>query len=803
MSQRKVPIIAITGSTGKSTTKEMTDSILRQRLSILKTPGNKNLPLHIKKTMSGLTPKHKAVLLEVGMGRKGAGHRACRYMKPDYVVYTNIGSAHIGNLGNSVQDIATNKSVLMKYMNKGGIVLLNQDDPHSNMLDLNLHKGKFLKVGIHNEADFRATDVKSYEDGIEFTLKTKVHSIHFKIPIYGFHNVYNALFAIALARQFRFSYEDIKAGLEKFKPPIKRMRAYKLANNSLLLDDSVNANPESVVAAINVLNEKRGRKKAIVVLGSMLELGEMTEKAHREMGTYLASNKIDVIYTYGRETLKLKESALAAGFIKEKIHCFNDRHELHKALMKADMTNSVILIKGSAGTKMGLTAELIRQHHSCRIQIHDDQSSEEVQMHPVTFTSLCLSSKLMIHFGSFSKKINVNQNEGIPLDTIRIPKKLTKEITIPDLEYETRLQGNHLHIGPVIGLAVLPLYINDPEKQNIRFAGKKFKGLIYMFRPRSDHRHSKVIQGYYYDPKKKTFIEGTFPFPSAIFNRVMLKPTLHRIYSKKIGHKIFNYPYSNTDKWTFWSILSKNKSIKKYLPKTVKYTGVSSALKMVKKHRDVYVKPRNMAGGSGILVLRKSNKRVTLYNQKGKKWDVHSSSHLKSLLKKIMIKGKSYIVQESIFSDYEKGKIDFRAYVQKDSTGNWTFTGLETKVGKSGSIISNSKNRQEIMPGEKALQTIFRLNEQESKRKINGISTLGIKIMKLMEPHHKLLGDAAIDFVIDPQLRIRILEVQLNYAAEIKQNRTEDERQILPSILFTPFEYATYLAGFSSMPLEE
>ncbi len=160
------------------------------------------------------------------------------------------------------------------------------------------------------------------------------------------------------------------------------------------------------------------------------------------------------------------------------------------------------------------------------------------------------------------------------------------------------------------------------------------------------------------------------------------------------------------------------------------------------------------------------------------------------------MENKKYIVQQEIPFNSSGNKIDFRVYFQKDITKNWKYSGMETKVAKKGSIISNSKNRERIIPGATALKEIYQLNKNQMEQKIKEITQLCIEVLKLMENDRNHIGDAAVDLVIDENNKVWLLEVQLNYAAEIKANRTEDEQLILPKILPTPFEYAKALAGF-------
>lgn len=296
-----IPTIAITGSSGKTTTREFISSILEIKWKILKTKGNKNLPLHTKQTVERFDSSYQAILLELGMGKQGAAERHCSIIQPNISIITNIGTAHFGNLGNSIKSTAKYKSALIKYMNPKGLLLINKDDKNSELLKTKAFKGEIITVGIHSKADYRARSIKYLDNGMIFEVRLDNKNETFFIPTFGLHNIQNALFAIAISHHLKFTPSEIRLGLKNFIAPIKRLNLINLSNESLLIDDTVNANPQSVKAAIDVLVNISKNRKKVVVLGSMLELGDYSNEGHIEVGRYLAKNKIDAIYTYGNE----------------------------------------------------------------------------------------------------------------------------------------------------------------------------------------------------------------------------------------------------------------------------------------------------------------------------------------------------------------------------------------------------------------------------------------------------------------------------------------------------------------------
>ncbi|MDQ0339023.1 UDP-N-acetylmuramoyl-tripeptide--D-alanyl-D-alanine ligase [Caldalkalibacillus uzonensis] len=357
-----IPAIAITGSAGKSTTQAFIYSILSTKWKrILKTTKNLNLPSHTNQKVKRLKPSHQAVILEMAFGRE-AGKRHFRYIQPNMGVITNIGTAHYGKLGNSLESIAKSKSLLIKYMNPKGTLFINNDDQNSKLLETHHFKGKIVTVGIKNKADYQASHIKYLDNGMRFKVALDNQKETFFIPTFGDHNVINALFAIAVAHQLHFTPAEMRKGLKKFKNPARRLDVIPLPHQSLLIDDTFNANPQSVKAASDVLVRLGKGKKKIVVLGSMLELGQYSKKGHKEVGRYLAKKGIDAIYTYGKKAKWIGEAAIKKGFPAQNVHHFTNRQHLHNMLAKHFQPDSAILVKGSHAMKMYKTAEFLAEY---------------------------------------------------------------------------------------------------------------------------------------------------------------------------------------------------------------------------------------------------------------------------------------------------------------------------------------------------------------------------------------------------------------------------------------------------------
>ncbi|MBP1968390.1 UDP-N-acetylmuramoyl-tripeptide--D-alanyl-D-alanine ligase [Virgibacillus natechei] len=355
-----IPTIAITGSAGKTTTKEMIASILDTKWDIFKSYKNNNNPsLHTKKHAQMIEPWHQGVVLEYGMSREGFGKQHCSYIEPNISIITSIGFAHMGALGGNLENIVEAKSALFKYMKPTGTLLINSDDENSKLLQTDSFKGQMITVGIKNKADYQAINVTFLDNGMLFQVLLDNHLEEFFIPCFGNFNVINALFAIAVSHRLHFTPSEIRKGLMNFEKPVRRLFVKHLRENAILVDDSYSANPQAVKAAIDVLSEIGKDKKKVVILGSMLELGHYSTKFHEDIGKYVVMNKIDTILTYGKDAKSIGDGALSAGHPLAKLFHFEDRELLHAHIGDITTSNAAILVKGSNGMKMNMTVKYL------------------------------------------------------------------------------------------------------------------------------------------------------------------------------------------------------------------------------------------------------------------------------------------------------------------------------------------------------------------------------------------------------------------------------------------------------------
>ncbi|WP_126427024.1 UDP-N-acetylmuramoyl-tripeptide--D-alanyl-D-alanine ligase [Brevibacillus marinus] len=358
------PIIAVTGSAGKTTTKEMIAAILSVRQKVFKTPRNKNYWTNTRKFKQQINTSHRAVVLEYGMTRAGQIKKHCQILQPNIGVITNVGTAHIGSFDGKLRGLARAKSELIQYMKPRGTLFLNADDANSKLLLTQRFQGRIFKVGIQNSAHFKAINIRDTINGVTFEVKLrgKVHT--FRLPVPGRHNVYNALFAIGVADHLGYPVSAMQRGLQNFARPARRLSLYRGRDGILIIDDSFSANPNAVRAAIDVLRKNKGPK--IAVLGNMLEMGKYRVRGHKSVGRYIAQKKLDYLFTLGKSAALIGKGAVEAGFPANRVISCQTREALHRQLIRKIQPNSSILVKGSHKVKMDVTAAFLRRRYAKR-----------------------------------------------------------------------------------------------------------------------------------------------------------------------------------------------------------------------------------------------------------------------------------------------------------------------------------------------------------------------------------------------------------------------------------------------------
>ena len=304
-----LPVVQITGSAGKTTTKEMVAAVLSQRYDTLKTQANFNNDIGTPLTLLGLAPHHQAAVIETGMNHFGEIRYLGAMVRPDIAVITNVGDAHIENLGNTRQGILQAKCEIFEHLSPDGIAVLNGDDPLLNTVAL---PQTILRCGKGEGCDVRVTDVDDRGiEGVACTVTTAQASYRLHTDSPGAYMIYPMAMAAAIGEALGLTGEEITAGVAAYVPTGSRMHIIHLPEGRLLIDDCYNANPQAMAEALKLLAAASFRRRA-AVLGDMGELGELTTSAHRAIGALTGELGLDTVIAIGEKARDIAAAAPGA-----------------------------------------------------------------------------------------------------------------------------------------------------------------------------------------------------------------------------------------------------------------------------------------------------------------------------------------------------------------------------------------------------------------------------------------------------------------------------------------------------------
>lgn len=340
-----IKVIGITGSVGKTTTKEMVHAVVSSKYNTLKNEGNLNNEIGVPLTLFRLEKTHEAAVIEMGMSGFGEISRMTRAVKPDIAIITNIGVSHIEMLG-SREGILTAKLEILEGMKNDAPVILNGDDDMLVTVRPGAHS--VIYYGIENgDANVKAYEVAAKENEIsmkvDFGGKSEV-----TLPFPGRHNVYNALCAVAAGQLLDIEPEAAFEALKGYVPAGMRQRINKKCGITFI-EDCYNASPDSQAAAMAVLGGMNAKRR-IAVIGDMLELGSVSKEAHYGVGAKAAENGIDVLFTYGERSLETARGAIENGV--KTVKSFSDKKELSSQLSSMLEADDAVLFKASRGMKL-------------------------------------------------------------------------------------------------------------------------------------------------------------------------------------------------------------------------------------------------------------------------------------------------------------------------------------------------------------------------------------------------------------------------------------------------------------------
>jgi len=354
--QFQIPVVQITGSVGKTTTKEMIAAVLGAKLKVWKTPDNYNNDVGVPLTLLGLTHEHEAAVIETGMNHFGEIEYLTAMVRPDIAVISNIGDAHIEYLG-SREGILKAKCEIFQHLKKDGLAVLNGDDA---LLDTVAVPFKTIRCGKSEHCQARISELSDHGvEGVSCTVATERGRCRLNIPAPGEHMAYAAAIAAAVGEALGLSREEITRGAASYVPSGSRMRVLRLPGERMLLDDCYNANPQSVAAALEIL-ARTERDKKVAVLGDMGELGAIGAQAHYNLGALASMLGVDLVFAIGSGE---RAGRIADGVAQSggSVQYYPTKEEALPELRRQFGPGTVMLVKASHAMQFGRLVEELRQ----------------------------------------------------------------------------------------------------------------------------------------------------------------------------------------------------------------------------------------------------------------------------------------------------------------------------------------------------------------------------------------------------------------------------------------------------------
>lgn len=360
------PSVAITGSVGKTSTKDMVAEVLSMHYKVLKTDGNFNNEIGLPLTAFRMSSEDEIAVFEMGMSAFGEISRLTRIAAPETAIITNIGYSHIEHLG-SRENILKAKLEILEGMSAGGTVILNGDDELLRGV-IGTLPFETLSYGIENQdCDLVAFNINKLSDGTEFEVRVDAKAYKLRVNVPGLHHVYNALAAILLGVIYNMPMEEIIAGVAEFKPSGMRQNVIELENIKII-KDCYNASPTSMKSGLEVLsvtrpNNEEKPHRQVAVLGDMLELGEYSEEAHRAVGRLCCEYELGCLIAVGPNAKFVAEGAIENGFNSSELYVFYDNNAAKAHILDILQPNDVVMFKGSRGMRLEEIADFIAENN--------------------------------------------------------------------------------------------------------------------------------------------------------------------------------------------------------------------------------------------------------------------------------------------------------------------------------------------------------------------------------------------------------------------------------------------------------
>lgn len=344
-----LPVLAVTGSSGKTTTKDMLYYALSSQAEVHRTDGNFNNEIGLPLTVLKAEPSHQYMVLEMGMSSLGEIDYLCSVSKPHIAIITNIGTAHMEQLG-SRGNILKAKMEIASRMGEGDILLLNADDDMLSKVDIAGLSCRVKTYGFSKDADYRCISYRQGEDETQVEAEIGAISVSYILPTLGLHNIANSLAALGALFELGFDVHRGAEALLEFRPSKLRMQVSEYGGIRVI-NDSYNANPDSMKSVLSILKTDPSGRRRVAVLGDMLELGRESAKYHEEVGRY-AKECCDILVAFGKEGGSMVRAAEEAGMEAQNLFCSENRDEVSNYLKKTLRRGDIVLFKGSRGMYM-------------------------------------------------------------------------------------------------------------------------------------------------------------------------------------------------------------------------------------------------------------------------------------------------------------------------------------------------------------------------------------------------------------------------------------------------------------------
>lgn len=403
-------------------------------------------------------------------------------------------------------------------------------------------------------------------------------------------------------------------------------------------------------------------------------------------------------------------------------------------------------------------------------------------------------NRVLLHFGKLEKEVMVKVNQLLPQKTISLSANVFDPYSIPThLPYDIKISGNHIFIGPVIGMIVPAAGRLDRYADYFR-EYRNIGGLICLFTAKDIHPIDQTISGYYYDPpvngKSSNWNEIVMPYPDIVYRRVF-SSDIPLAFVKEMGDKLFN-PTIFDDKWKLWRILFENSAVCRHLPHTQRLNSIHDLDLMLQSNASVYVKRNQTLQALGLFMVQKTETGYLFVDRDRN--EIMIQSNAAPAFINNLIKNYPYIVQQAVPLKYHGRHVDFRVIMQKGRTKEWACMGILARFGAKGSVSTNFTEGGKLEAGKPALQQIFRLSKKQAAEKIQEIIQICQKSCERIDQFGNF-ADVGLDIVVDPDMKIWILEInkfhQNNLPLYIPGNR-----EMYINMMRRPFEYAKTLAGF-------